>query len=184
MRGRVGGRIGALVLTSLRVWAGDKSTRLGGAHWARARSQWPSPFRPGSLSPPGSAAHAQGHFWHTLSVRCWSGAARQRAGRLVARSAIAALIAAWRDHHVSIGGGCHAQEQRWNGQIGGPRPLRKPPCAAVGGTSRAERACPRSRRAQPIHVAPSPRRPSAQLLVLLRLISSTISDTLRPQRHR
>ena len=51
-------------------------------------------------------------------------------------------------------------------------------------TSPAERACPRSRRAQPIHVAPSPRRPSAQLLVLLRLISSTISDTLRPQRHR
>ena len=48
---------------------------------------------------------------------------------MVARSA----IAAWRDHHVSIGGGCHAQEQRWNGQIGGPRPLRKPPWAAVGG---------------------------------------------------
>ena len=118
-----------MVLTSRRVWAGDKSTRLGGAHWARARSQWPSPFHPSSLSPPGSAAHAQGHFWHTLSVRRWSGAAPQRGGRLVARSA----IAAWRDHHVSIGGGCHAKEQRWNGQIGRPRPLRKPPWAAVGG---------------------------------------------------
>ena len=81
--------------------------------WARARYQRPSPFHPSSLSPPGSAAPAQGHFGHTLSVRRRSGAAPQRGGRLVARSA----IAAWRDHHVSIGGGCHAQEQRWNGQI-------------------------------------------------------------------
>ena len=43
---------------------------------------------------------------------------------------------------------------------------------------------PRTRLAQPIHVASSPHRPSAQLLVLLRLLSATISDALRPQRRR
>ena len=37
--------------------------------------------------------------------------------------------------------------------------------------------------AQPIHVAPSSRRPSSQLLVLLRLLSATISDAPRPQQH-
>ena len=81
--------VGALVHWSSHrgaVRAGGRSTRLGGAHWARARYQRPSPFHPSSLSPPGSAAPAQGHFGHTLSVRRRSGAAPQRGGRLVARS--------------------------------------------------------------------------------------------------
>jgi len=37
---------------------------------------------------------------------------------------------------------------------------------------------------EPIHVAPSSRRPSAQLLVLLRLLSATISDVPGPKQHR
>ena len=123
-----GGCVGALVhWYSCRGGASRwQNTSLGRSYWARAQPPSPRPFHPNSGDSPDSAAAAQGHFCHTLSARRWSGASPQRGGRLVARSA----VAAWRNHHVGIGGSCAAREQRWNGQITPPRPLRERPQAA------------------------------------------------------
>ena len=95
-----------------------QNTSLARSHWARARPPSPRPFHPHSGAPPDRAAAAQSHFCHTLRVRRWPGASPQRDGRLVARS----TAAAWRNHHVAIGGSCTAREQRWNGLITPPRP--------------------------------------------------------------
>eukprot|EP00964_Phaeocystis_antarctica_P065344 scaffold39412_cov42-Phaeocystis_antarctica.AAC.2 len=42
-------------------------------------------------------------------------------------SAARPAVATWRNHHVVIEGSCAAQDQRWNGQIAPPRPIRQPP---------------------------------------------------------
>ena len=76
VRARVSGRIGPIGPRIAAVRAGGRSTRLGGEHWARARSPSRRPFQPSSFAPPGRAAAAQGHFCRTSTARCWSGAQR------------------------------------------------------------------------------------------------------------
>ena len=112
--------VGALVHWSMECGGAGKwqNTSLGRALWARTRAPSPRPFHPRSGAPPDRAAAAQGRFCHTPSVRRWPGASPQRGGRWVARS----TAAAWRNHHVAIGGSCTAREQRWNGLIRPPRP--------------------------------------------------------------
>ena len=99
-----------------------QNTSLGRSLWARTRAPSPRPFHPHSGALPDRAAAAQGRFCHTPSVRRWPGASPQRGGRWVARS----TVAAWRNHHVAIGGSYTARERRWNGLITPPRPLRRP----------------------------------------------------------
>ena len=112
--------VGALVHWHMECGGAGRwqNTSLGRSLWARTRAPSPRPFHPHSGAPPDRAAAAQGRFCHTPSVRRWPGASPQRGGRWVARS----TAAAWRNHHVAIGGSCTAREQRWNGLITPPRP--------------------------------------------------------------
>ncbi len=117
-----GARVGESAHWSIGTW------RRSGAR-ARARAcavitgRVREPRAPGRLphtrAPLQTAQQPHGAtFCHTPSVRRWPGASPQRGGRRVARS----TAAAWRNHHVAIGGSCTAREQRWNGLITPPRP--------------------------------------------------------------
>lgn len=116
MRGRVCGRIGPLVhwyLCVVAVRAGGRA-RTCPVRSGRAReSRGPVRFTRARGASPDSAAAAQGHFCHTLSVRRWPGASPQRGGRLVVRPAAPAS----RKHPVVIGAGCAARERRWKGPM-------------------------------------------------------------------
>jgi hypothetical protein len=116
VRGRVCGRIGPLVhwyLCVVAVRAGGRA-RTWPVRSGRAReSRGPVRFTRARGASPDSAAAAQGHFCHTLSVRRWPGASPQRGGRLVVRPAAPAS----RKHPVVIGAGCAARERRWKGPM-------------------------------------------------------------------
>ena len=105
VRGRVCGRIGPLVhwyLCVVAVRAGGRA-RTWPVRSGRAReSRGPVRFTRARGASPDSAAAAQGHFCHTLSVRRWPGASPQRGDRLVVRPAAPAS----RKHPVVIGAGC------------------------------------------------------------------------------
>jgi len=116
VRGRVCGRIGPLVhwySCVVAVRAGGRA-RTWPVRSGRAReSRGPVRFTRARGASPDSAAAAQGHFCHTLSVRRWPGASPQRGGRLVVRPAAPAS----RKHPVVIGAGCAARERRWKGPM-------------------------------------------------------------------
>ena len=116
VRGRVCGRIGPLVHWYLCVVAvrACGRARTWPVRSGRAReSRGPVRFTRARGASPDSAAAAQGHFCHTLSVRRWPGASPQRGGRLVVRPAAPAS----RKHPVVIGAGCAARERRWKGPM-------------------------------------------------------------------
>ena len=110
------GRIGPLVhwyLCVVAVRAGGRA-RTWPVRSGRAReSRGPVRFTRARGASPDSAAAAQGHFCHTLSVRRWPGASPQRGDRLVVRPAAPAS----RKHPVVIGAGCAARERRWKGPM-------------------------------------------------------------------